>query len=347
MKSLKFVLGMSLSIGLLASCSKEERKAIPAKDTKMVRPQQLNFSKPAAGAELTKAQVNELKAVFAKPAMELPPSSMLLKDEDSKLDENELADLKFDESMLQYTASPETYALYQSMRKSCRKQHGTLNLEMTFPLEKIVNVTDLKTGDKMVTSAWGEYGGKNCDVEAAGNLKYGAKVDRLETDGVVSGEASYSLKALMNNPKYASLLKSKGIVATSSISGVVAKQNVNTKDPMDAEANLSFSIIGSYYTLSSEIPVASAYSIYAKPLNDISAEIQMEIKMKIVMPKFTANVIAQIVTISYKDGVKPSENKTERYYVNGIEKSKEEIQELFGDALKAEKSDEMTKAFIQ
>lgn len=331
------------SLLFLASCASEsDTKAMNG----VARPQKLTFSKPALGAPLTKEQAKEIKRVFSqKPSLQIAPSELLLKDRDSKLSVEDLYELQMKEQEFQYMASAESYELYKAMRKNCQKQHATLNFDATIPLEKVTSASDLKTGDHVSSSLVADYNGATCDVEASGKMSYSGKVERLEKDGVASAEAAYSLKALMKNPKYASLLKSRGIVASSSISGVVAKQNVNTESLMDSELNLKFNLDGSYFTLESEIPVNSLYSIYAQPVDEKSALVQAEIHMQVKMPDFAAVVDAQLEGISYSDG-RPYKTTMEKYYVNGHEKTVEELRDLFGETLKSEKSLEMTQSFL-
>ena len=224
----KFVRGISLLtvVGFLASCSSSDDKS--AAKVQEARPQQLTFSNPTPGTPVTRDQVDQIRSVFGqKPAISIPPTDLLLKDEDSKLENSQLNSLRYSEMMLQYTANPETYALYKAMRQNCRKQHGTLNLDFTVPLEKVTSVNDLKTGDHFISTAVGSYGGATCDVESDGKISYSAKVDKLETDGIASGEVTYGLKALMKNAHYAQLLRSKGVIVSSSASGIVSKQNVH------------------------------------------------------------------------------------------------------------------------
>ena len=340
-----FRLALCVSLLTFMSCSKkDDSKSAQQQDN---RPHELSFSIPTPGTPLTQDQVNQIKAVFSqKPGLQLPPSDLLLMDPNSKLNDDQLAYLYNREQELQYTSSPETWALYQAMRQNCHKQHGTYNLDVTFPLEKITDVTDLKTGDHLMTTAWGDYGGTGCDADVSGKATYEAKMEHLDTDGLATADASYSLNALMKNPKYAQLLNSKGIIATSSISGVVAKQNVNIKDQMDMQINLNFDVNGSYFTLAAEIPVDSSYSIYAKPVNELSAELQIEINSTVKMPTFTANVIAQVVSIVYKDNSAPTETKSTRYFVNGYEKTVPEIQALFGDNLNSQKAADVIQTFV-
>jgi hypothetical protein len=258
----------------------------------------------------------------------------------------ELLDLKAEEQFLQYTSSPETYALYKEMRAHCRKQRGNLNLDMSFPMEKVTQASELKTGDHMLSRAWASYNGAKCAVDTEGKITYSAKVDRMETDGVISAEASYSLKALMKNPKYAKLLKSRGIIATSSVNSVVAKQNVNTEDNTGAEGNITFGINGSYFTLTAEIPVNSTYSIYAKAIDNESAEVQMLGRISVKMPTFNAIVEAQITSIAYQEEGKEAEIQSEKYFVNGHEKTKAEIEEMFNDKMISGQANEVVETLM-
>lgn len=331
------------ALAFLTSCSSESNTK-PSNG--LQRPQKLTFSKPAEGIPLTQQQVKEIKNVFSqKPDIEIAPSELLFTDHESKLNTEQARELRWKEHSFQYTANAESYALYKAMRSTCRKQKATLNFDATIPLEKVTSVSDLKTGDHVTTSAVGDYGGPGCDVEASGKVTYGAKVNHLETDGLVSGEASYSLKALMKNPRYAALLKSRGIIASSSVSGVVAKQSVHTEDPTDSELNLKFNINGSYFTVSSEIPVSSTYALYAQPTSSTSSLNQIEIRAQVKMPSFTADVVAHFEGVSYGNG-RPYKTITETYYVNGHQKTRLEIQELFGNTFKSERSVEMAETFL-
>ena len=346
MKSKQLVFGVSLLLtaSFFSSCANnDDDKKSAVVD--QARPRPLNFSVPAAGAELTKAQIYELKQVFSqKPSIDLPPSRLLLKDPVSKMSEDQIWELQREEYEMRYTASAETYALYMSLRNTCHKQSATLNFDATIPTEKITDITDLKTGDHLIASTSGAYGGAACDVDVSGNVNYSIKADRLDKDGLATGSASYSLKALMKNPKYAKLLRSRGIMATSSVSGVVAKQTLNSDDLTDGEANLKYNINGSYFTLNNEIPFTSSYTIYGKPVSEASGRLQTETIIEVKMPTFSAQLLTQIEAIVFKDG-KQNRIISQDYYLNGHKKTVQEISEIFND-LNSEKSAEIIQTFL-
>ncbi len=340
------VLLLTLSALTLASCANNSDDGFGKDGQKVLRPQQLNFQVPIKEVELTKEQVAQLKRTFSqKPSIQIPPSELLLKDQDSKLSREDILEQQRLENEFRYTASPESYEFYKSLRNKCSKQHGTLSFDATVPLEKITSISDVKTGDHLTTSLFGEYGGPGCDAEASGTLGYKVKADRIEKDGLASAEASYSLKALLKNSKYANLLKSKGIVATSSISGVVGKQSVDLDSDRDLSANLKFKINGSYFTVTDEIPVSTAVSVYAKPTNTKGVETQIEAVTIVKMPTFSVSVVVQLHIIDRQDG-RDAIRLVENYYVNGYLKTEAELKDLFGDKFQAEESNEMIKAYL-
>ncbi len=339
--------GLLVTLAITSGCSEEDKNKRGL--TQQVRaeqtPQKPVFSKPAVGDELTKDQVNQIKEIFSqKPAMELPPSEMVLVDRDAKLNETQLAELRAKESELAAVASPETYSLYKSLRAGCRKEHFNTQSSASIPLEKVTEANDLRAGDHFAFDAGASYGGTNCDAEAAGQAKYSAKVEKLENDAVVSAELGYSLKALMKNPKYAQLLKSRGIIASTSLTGLAAKQNVtNLEDYTDVTAEVKFNVNGSYFTDKVEVPVTSKYIVYGKPLSKEKTAVTMIVNANVKMPAFTATVVAHIEAISSSDENTETQILTEKYYVNGYEKTRQEMEELFDDKLKVEDSLKVSK----
>ncbi len=343
-------IGLLATLAITSGCSKDgnKRNTLSPEVRAAQTPQKPTFSKPAVGNELTKDQVNQIKDIFnQKPAMELPPSELVLMDRDSKLNKTKLAELRAKEAELAAVASPETYALYKSLRANCRKDHFNMQSSATVPMEKVTEANDLRKDDHVLFDAGASYGATNCDVEAAGQAKYGAKVEKLETDGVVSADITYSVKALMKNPKYAQLLKSKGIIASTTMSALAAKQNINNlEDTSDISAEIKFNVNGSYFTDKNEIPVTSKYIVYGNTLSQTKTEVTMIVTANVKMPTFTATVVANIQGVASSDENSETQILTEKYYVNGHEKTRQQMQDLFGDNLKIENSLKLSKTLM-
>lgn len=334
-----------VSIACIFTSCAEKNDTRPKKDIGTAQPQELDFAKPTPGTKLTQSQIKEIKAIFSqKPSIEIAASELLLTDRDSKLDQNEQVEQYLKEQSFKATANPQSWALYQSMRASCQKQQGAILFEATFPTERVIQASDLTAGDHLTTSVGGAYGGTNCDVETSAKMGYSMKVESIDKDGVASGEASMSLKALMKNPKYAALLKSKGIVLSTAVSAVVAKQNVNSKEISGSSGSLRFNLNGSYYTQNNEIPAVTTYSIFARALDETTAEIQVEAVLMIQMPTFSTKVIAHLKDLSVKNS--NTQKMEETYYVNGHEMSKEEINELIGNTLSNPKATAVKEMFL-
>lgn len=318
----------------LAACSKSSNKNTDEKVTQMQVPDQMTFSPSQPTTELTKEQILELKNTFAQKAtMELPPTNLLGTDPDNKLTQDELMYLRSEEKHLEMTASANTIEMYKSMRQNCHKQRFDGTTETSIPLERVTQVSDLKTGDKFLAQLSASYSGQGCDADLGGGLTYQAKVERLETDALISAGASYNLKTLLKNTKYAEFLKSRGLIMTAGISALAAKQNVNTKNLGDVKGMVTFDLNGSYFTATQEIPYTTKYTILAKAMTESAAQMQVIFKMDIRMPNYVVQIDAEVIGLSAANQ-KNQQPTSERYFVNGFQKTRQEIQELFGDALK-------------
>ncbi len=297
-------------------------------------PDQIQFSPSQPSAELTAEQIADIKNTFSKKStMELPPSELLLKDPDHKMTDSELAEQRSHERMLEYSASANTLEMYRSMRANCHKQRLDSVTDMSVPMERITQLTDLKTGDKMTTNVSAGYSGSACDVDLGGGINYGLNIDRIDKDALISAGANYSLKALLKNTKYAQFLKSRGIVMTAGVSAIAAKQNVNTMTVADTKGMVTFDLNGSYYTESKEIPYKNKYMIHAKALGESSVQLQVIYKMDINMQGYVAQIDAEVIVLSFKYSSE-SQMISEKYYVNGISKTRQQLQDMFGSALK-------------
>ncbi len=319
----------------LAACSnnKSDKNADAQVGQKQV-PDQIQFSPSQPSAELTAEQIIDIKNTFSKKStMELPPSELLMKDPDHKMTDSELVEQRNHERMLEYSASAETVEMYRSMRANCHKQRLDSVADISVPMERVTQLADLKTGDKMTTNVSAGYTGSACDVDLGGALNYGVNVDRIDKDALISAGANYSLKALLKNTKYAQFLKSRGIVMTAGVSAIVAKQNVNTMTVADTKGMVTFDLNGSYYTQDKEIPYKNKYMIHAKALGESSVQLQVIYKMEINMQGYVAQIDAEVIALSFKYSSE-SQLVSEKYFVNGISKTRQQLQDMFGSALK-------------
>ena len=71
--------------------------------------------------------------------------------------------------------------------------------------------------------------------------------------------------------------------------------------------------------------------------------VTMIVNANVKMPAFTATVVAHIEAISSSDENTETQILTEKYYVNGYEKTRQEMEELFDDKLKVEDSLKVSK----
>lgn len=310
-----------LALSIVAGCSKEEAKETPAAPLETPAapfvPKNLAFVKPAAGDKLTQSQIQEIRNTFnVKSMMILPPGELIfpssnISQEEIEKKETELA-LK----------DKNSYDLLKLIQGGCEKGRPTGTIDASFPLDGNFAIENLRVNDRFNFSESGSLFGSSCPVDISLAAGLGARVDQVDPaakSATASASSTAKIKAMMLEPKYAELLKVRGILVDSSLSGVGIKQ--------ESSNNLlvNYNLTGSYYSLTTQIP----YSAQVQFLSHKEAVV--EAQEAIISTQLTfSNFIARI-DYHARGFANPQNIILEEIYVNGYLLTRQEFDELFGN----------------
>jgi len=293
------------------------------KSNAVIVPNNLEFTKPAVGPRITKAQASEIKSTFVtKPMMILPPGELVFPDKDMPAYEKEAKERELARQ------DPNSYQLLKELRAGCAKGHPTMSFNATFPTDSVTaeNAFDvLQIGDMYSFNASAGLTGANCPVSLSGSTALGADVisiDRDDRSGSATASTGFKLNAVMKNPKYAGLLGTRGVIVDTNLSGLAIRREV-AKGFRDS-ALVTFNLAGTYLSLAADIPYSTEVRVLIKSNGEKQSTSEIVTKTQLTFPNFSASLEAHINT----------ENETivnEEYYLNGHSMTKQDLQELFGD----------------
>lgn len=320
MKKPSLYIGTLVAVVCFMGCQpkKEDRAKL---QTAEAIPKTLGFTKPAKGAELTKAQVEEIKKEFSVTStMILPPNELLFPDK--KLSQ---AEIEQKENELK-AKDINSYELLKEIKSNCKKAGPNIKIDASFQTDKQIELDKLVAGDKLEATASMGITGDNCAVDYANGIGVaGQVVEKNEQSKDLSAKASYSVKinALMKNEKYAKLLGSRGMMVDSSISGLAARKVVSSSDSINAI--LTFKMNGSYYSLKSDIPYSAEVKLLIEnsTSKDANNSIEAVANIDLTMKDFKANLVIHQNT---KNDILISRE----VYLNGHLKTEAELNALFG-----------------
>jgi len=320
-----FLLGVAL---MTAACSENKSNSNPVPAV----PERLEFSKPQQGNKLTKAQIEEIKSTFSnKQTMVLPPGDLVYIPKGMTVKERQKKEA---ELALQDSNS---YQLLKLIQSNCNKGRPTTTFEASFPSNGNTNMNNLRSNDRMSYSSSASLTEKSsCPVDLNTAADTRLKLDDINQSAktaTLSLGLQFNGKGLMLNPTYAQLLGARGLLMQTSLSGLASRLDTTGK------ALLNFSLSGSYYGLSTEIPYTMTYQILSRAKNvtevknpeteEVSLESTPEgseavISTELKMSNFTARIdVHQLINSESKS--------TSEIYVNGNLMSQKEFDDLFGN----------------
>jgi len=280
-------------------------------------PEHLNFTRPEAGPRLTKSQVEEIRKTFSsRPMMVLPPGELVFPAKDSTPADQR----KSEQELARRDAN--SYAMLKDIQSNCMKGHPTLRLDATFPTDGDLQLENLKVNDHF----WGDYrtslSGDQCPVNVALGSAAAGRVDSVDArTKSIAGSGSYSTKGqlLIKNPRYARLLKSRGIIVDSSISGLAAMKDTQNR------AFVTFKLAGTYLSLSQNIPYDMNVQVVSQTNAKQKTFSEVVMSTEIKLSGFTAHIV------SHSSGWSDSKKQKSELYINGHLTSEKEFGELFGE----------------
>lgn len=320
----------------LAACTKSSDNSAPQSP---LVPTSLQFQKPSPGAELTQAQVAEMKATLKSNSMMILPPGDLVFPNKNMSEKERIAQ----ENALRLQ-DPNSYDLMLEARQNCGIVHPNLKIDATFPTEgsSEQNPFDiLQKGDHATFSAASGITNKrgNCPVDIGVSYGAGAEVNEInseERSGTVSANLGSKLKFVMKNPKYAQLLGARGIIVDGGVSGVAAQREVNGKSQSGL---LTYSLSGSYLSLKADIPYNADVKILARGNDKAESSGEMTYTVTMKYPTFSATLIGHIVS----NGT----NTKQETYLNGRPVSEEDLKKIFGEEVPGQRTNSaMKKALL-
>lgn len=306
---------------LLIACSKNEDKPVNSAANGGV-PDSIQFTKPAIGPVLSSAQIDELKREFTvKSKMKLPPDSLIFPTKDMSKAEQMLLEEKLKRE------DPNSYDLLLQIRANCKKGRANMKYAATIPLDEVNSEADLAPGDKVDGSASAALVGSNCPLDYGGGIGMNAEVTGKD-ESSVSGNGGYNVKfnGVMKDGKYANLLGARGLLLDAGISAMAVRRDVvaNKNDRILAD----FKMTGTFLSIKNSIPFsADVKALISNTLKDdkvSNASLEIIADLKIQMPNFSANLV---IHQKQKDNVVTEAE----YFLNGHEKTKEELSQIFGE----------------
>lgn len=228
---------------------------------------------------------------------------------------------KLKENQLQKTDA-NSFELLNLIRSGCAKTRPTSHIEATFPIDNDSEKNSIRTGDYMSATASGALGSANCpvDVNAAYGMSFRADDRNFDADtGKLSGSVTSDIKAVMNNPRFATLLGARGIIVQSTISGLAVVREVSKETPT-SRALIDMSVNGSYLSLTQDIPV----SLTIKSVSNENKSSETIITAQIQMKDFSFKLDSYTKSELGNQG-------TSEMYLNGHPFTQEDSNALFGD----------------
>lgn len=321
----KSLLSVAMMALFLSACSdsKDSAPAIPTV------PENLGFQKPVPGKKLTREQLLEVQSMFAdKPMMKLPPGELIF---DREMDSYE----KYQQEQSLRYSDPMSYSMLKDIQDNCAVQDPQESFNTSLPQnpDGSLNGDNLKAGDfvNINVVAGIKSGNRNCpanlSLSAGANAKL-HKFDAQKQEMTVSAEAGFKGNGQILKPAYSNLLKSKGLIVDTNMSGVTAVME-NKSDVV-----VRFRLAGSYHSLQTTIPYDSNVAFLVKGATLSQEEdydapetgtVEWLMKTVIKFPKFEVNVE---VHAQGKNGA--GEMDKMEFYVNGHFMTQEEMERLFG-----------------
>lgn len=338
-----YICAMTALILIGFGCQKHESSE-SKKVSGLQIPTALELQVHQSSRQLTKSDIDDIKHTFAQRTRIDIPTHLLLADDTSKMNEFERQEFMWKEQSFKYLASPASYEFYQSLRANCAKNRVEARSEASYPLQRVKELTDLKTNDRVISETVADYTGVACALTAKGSLNYSIRAERMEPDALVSFSVSHSLSALLTNQKIANLLNSNGFAVTAKISSLNGKTDARSTNFEDVKSLVSFEVGGSYYTAKNEIPFSVKNSILSTTNSSKDIRVQTIQNFLIKMPDLDVSV--DIEMISEQIGQAKAKLISEKYFVNGFAHSKKDLEDLFGTALNHDKSIENVQAIL-
>lgn len=328
-------IALALNVLNLAACSKDDsgKKDKAAPPTQSDFPQKLNPPAPAVGADLTRDQIDQIKSDLGrKPRMTLPELDMVFPPKE--MSENERR-LRLDEIR---RTNPAGYALILEMRKTCRKSNLDLKVDVSFPQDDNT-LKVVKAGDHVEANTSTAVVGTECPlVGSAGYNMKGKVLESDETKFKAESGLGANLEVNVQSEKYAKLLGARGLVLEYGISGLAISRRVE-KNGVD-NAHVRYNVNGKYLMLSKEIPFSVVVEAVGERTKDNLGKGQATLNVDLNYPGIPVHVV--IVTNLKEDGT----SVPEKIWVNGHEKTADDLKELFGNDSVLTEPSELSKSLM-
>ena len=255
-------------------------------------PEKLNFTAPVQGEMPTDAQLNEMKATFSNQnRMMLPPSDLIAPNGDMSAEE-----IARKEAALQ-KEDPNSYKMLKDIQANCTVPKSTVN--STFPKES--EHYKPKAGDIFSMEA------KHAITEKTGSCPMTSKADMSgkvvvetyeEGQNVVkkagaSGGGNAKIEFLVKKPEYQKLLKARGMIVDTNISGLVS-----VVDTSSNKAYVTGNMTGSYITLEKQVDYSTSMEMVTKGTSDKDQRNQVIAKVDLKYPSFRVSIVVHSITES-------------------------------------------------
>lgn len=316
-------------IGALFLSSCGDNKTSPAKTELESVPDSLGFVAPTPGKKLSKADVAQLKTSIGNRSTTVVPDLALVFSSKASKEEVRRKELELQ------SLDKNSYALLKDLQKDCGKNRPTTSIRATFPTDGDFSTENLRNGDSMSYNTEAALYGDKCPVKLDAKMSMGADVVSVDSTAKTSkakGEMSYGGSVLIQSPKYAEILKMKGLILSTNISGVHVRQDANNK------ALVKYSVKGKYISLTDEVPYDASVTSLIK--QEGSSAQQMETIVKMVLQNRQNKIDIDIYT------KKTSSADVTRYFVNGHEMSAAEFGDVMGDVSPASEAQKTMSAVL-
>lgn len=295
-----------LAIVCIIGCSAPEREQA----TLSPIPEQLVFIPSEKGQKLSNEQMDEIRSkIGARPQMIMPDLEMVFSTK--RFNTQEVRQKELD---LQ-SRDPNSYSFLKDLQSGCLKERPTTVMNATFPTDSDFSVGNLRTGDTFKLKSSAALYGDNCPVKFAGIYSVQLDVNGAEQEKKninISGSASQEGRLLMLSPKYANILKAKGLLINSNISGLHIREDIKAGTLVNFNAN------GTYMSLEADTPFEFKVTMLIKKNGD-----QKETQEMIAKGNLTWLRLPISVDIHQQKSIV-------KYYVNGHELSASEFERMFG-----------------
>ena len=330
MKTFKVIVLVGFACSIVG-CSKSSDSGAP-KIPEV--PVSLDFAKPQVGEKLTRNQVAKIRAVFAdRPIMQLPPGELIFVNEEETTPE-ERARM---EEKLQAT-DKNSYSMLQEIRSACQVFQDPPQMTNSFPMDDqgSIIVDQIQSGQGLAVDvnrgiSSKPWNNQDCPGTLSDRMRILLTVidiQQPQKTGTATAKMAYSNKTQVVKDKYSKLLKSKGLIVDSAISGLVARKSATS------DVHLQFSVQGGYHLLSQTIPYQMQNEILFRniPNEEKAAQAQTLIQMSLRTQFSVSGVAVDLAVFSQQlANGDPNAKPNFQIFVNGHPMSQEEFEELFGE----------------